>query len=118
MALTGAMKKMNVWQLTMLVAANMLCRHYAADQACAGRYRFHFFPLVTALGSLALAQVFAQCGMFSRHSGGMGGYAAYRFGLPGYYMTNFSYAVSLIIANVAIAALWRSATEQPRSVRY
>ncbi|MCI5837223.1 MAG: putrescine-ornithine antiporter [Veillonellaceae bacterium] len=105
MALTGATKKMNVWQLTMLVAANMLGAGIImlpTKLAQVGTVSV-FSWLVTALGSLALAQVFAQCGMFSRHCGGMGGYAAYRFGLPGYYMTNFSYAVSLIIANVAIA---------------
>ncbi len=31
--------------------------------------------LVTAVGSMALAWAFAKCGMFSRKSGGMGGYA-------------------------------------------
>ncbi|MCI5837575.1 MAG: putrescine-ornithine antiporter [Veillonellaceae bacterium] len=59
--------------------------------------------LVTAVGSLALAHMFARSGMYSRNRGGMGGYAAYRFGLTGYFMTNFSYALSLLVANVAIA---------------
>ncbi len=35
--------------------------------------------LVTAVGSMALAWAFAKCGMFSRKSGGMGGYAEYAF---------------------------------------
>ena len=39
--------------------------------------------LVTAVGSTALAYAFAQCGMFSRKSGGMGGYAEYSFGKAG-----------------------------------
>ncbi len=59
--------------------------------------------LVTAVGSAALAYAFAQCGMFSRHSGGMGGYAEYSFGKAGNFMANYTYAVSLLIANAAIA---------------
>ncbi|VDZ80173.1 putrescine-ornithine antiporter [Salmonella bongori] len=39
--------------------------------------------LVTAVGSMALAWAFAKCGMFSRKSGGMGGYAEYAFGKSG-----------------------------------
>ena len=59
--------------------------------------------LVTALGSMALAYAFAKCGMFSRKSGGMGGYAEYAFGKSGNFMANYTYGVSLLIANVAIA---------------
>lgn len=35
--------------------------------------------------------------------GGMGGYAEYRFGRLGNFLSNYTYAISLIIANVAIA---------------
>ena len=59
--------------------------------------------LVTAVGSTALAYAFAQCGMFSRKSGGMGGYAEYSFGKAGNFMANYTYGVSLVIANTAIA---------------
>lgn len=59
--------------------------------------------LVTAVGSTALAYAFAQCGMFSRKSGGMGGYAEYSFGKAGNFMANYTYSVSLVIANTAIA---------------
>ncbi|QLB13760.1 putrescine:ornithine antiporter (APA family) [Bisgaardia hudsonensis] len=59
--------------------------------------------LVTAVGSTALAYAFAQCGMFSKKSGGMGGYAEYSFGKAGNFMANYTYGVSLVIANVAIA---------------
>lgn len=59
--------------------------------------------LVTAVGSTALAYAFAQCGMFSKKSGGMGGYAEYSFGKAGNFMANYTYAVSLLIANTAIA---------------
>lgn len=59
--------------------------------------------LVTAVGSTALAYAFAQCGMFSKKSGGMGGYAEYSFGKAGNFMENYTYGVSLVIANTAIA---------------
>ncbi|CWX38019.1 TPA: putrescine-ornithine antiporter [Haemophilus influenzae] len=59
--------------------------------------------LVTAVGSTALAYAFAQCGMFSKKSGGMGGYAEYSFGKAGNFMANYTYGVSLVIANTAIA---------------
>ena len=59
--------------------------------------------LVTAVGSTALAYAFAQCGMFSKKSGGMGGYAEYSFGKAGNFMVNYTYGVSLVIANTAIA---------------
>lgn len=59
--------------------------------------------LVTAVGSTALAYAFAQCGMLSKKSGGMGGYAEYSFGKAGNFMANYTYGVSLIIANTAIA---------------
>ena len=59
--------------------------------------------LVTAVGSTTLAYAFAQCGMFSKKSGGMGGYAEYSFGKAGNFMANYTYGVSLVIANTAIA---------------
>lgn len=59
--------------------------------------------LVTAVGSTALAYAFAQCGMFSKKTGGMGGYAEYSFGKAGNFLANYSYGVSLLIANTAIA---------------
>ena len=59
--------------------------------------------LVTAVGSTALAYAFAQCGMFSKKSGGMGGYAEYSFGKAGNFMANYTYGVSLVIANTASA---------------
>lgn len=59
--------------------------------------------LVTAVGSTALAYAFAQCGMFSKKSGGMGGYAEYSFGKAGNFMANYTYGISLVIANIAIA---------------
>lgn len=59
--------------------------------------------LVTISGATTIAYVFAKCGMFSKKSGGIGGYAAYAFGKSGSFIANFSYGVSLIIANLTIA---------------
>ena len=59
--------------------------------------------LVTAVGSTALAYAFAQCGMFSKKSGGMCGYEEYSFGKAGNFMANYTYGVSLVIAKTAIA---------------
>ncbi|MGK4855862.1 putrescine-ornithine antiporter, partial [Salmonella enterica] len=58
--------------------------------------------LVTGVVSLALAWAFAKCGIFCRKCGGMGGYAEYAFGISGNFMANYTYCVSLLIANVAI----------------
>lgn len=58
--------------------------------------------LVTAVGSLCLAYAFAKCGMFSKRPG-MGGYSEYAFGKSGNFMANYTYGVSLLFANIAIA---------------
>ncbi len=42
--------------------------------------------------------------MYTKKVGGMGGYAEYRFGRAGNFLSNFCYTISLIIANVAIAS--------------
>ncbi len=98
-------KKMSVFQMTMLVAANMMGAGIImlpTHLAEIGTISILSW-LITAFGSLALAHVFAQCGMFSTKHGGLGGYTEYRFGRTGHFMANYAYAVSLVIANVAIA---------------
>ena len=52
---------------------------------------------------MCLAYVFAKCGMYSKKGGGMGGYAEYSFGKAGNFMANYTYGVSLVFANTAIA---------------
>lgn len=97
-------KKMNVMQLTLLTAVNMLGSGIIllpAKLAEVGGISILSW-LVTATGSLALAYAFARCGMLSRKAGGMGGYAEYAFGKAGNYLTNYTYGSSLLIANVAI----------------
>ncbi|MFW0757903.1 putrescine-ornithine antiporter [Pseudomonas sp. H11T01] len=98
-------KKMSVVQLTVLTAINMLGSGIVllpSKLAQVGTISI-FSWIVTALGSLALAYAFAKCGRFSRKPGGMGGYAEYAFGRSGNFMANYTYGVSLLIANVAIA---------------
>ncbi|KFC77645.1 putrescine-ornithine antiporter [Buttiauxella agrestis] len=97
--------KMGVVQLTILTAVNMMGSGIImlpTKLAEVGTLSIISW-LVTALGSMALAYAFAKCGMFSRKSGGMGGYAEYAFGKSGNFMANYTYGVSLLIANVAIA---------------
>lgn len=97
--------KMGVVQLTILTAVNMMGSGIImlpTKLAEVGTLSIISW-LVTALGSMALAYAFAKCGMFSRKAGGMGGYAEYAFGKSGNFMANYTYGVSLLIANVAIA---------------
>ena len=101
----SAAKKMSVSQLTMLTAVNMLGSGIVllpSKLAEVGAISILSW-LVTATGSLALAYAFARCGMLSRKTGGMGGYAEYTFGKGGNYITNYTYGLSLLIANVAIS---------------
>lgn len=97
--------KMGVVQLTILTAVNMMGSGIImlpTKLAEVGTISVVSW-LVTALGSMSLAYAFAKCGMFSRKSGGMGGYAEYAFGKSGNFMANYTYGVSLLIANIAIA---------------
>lgn len=97
--------KMSVTQLTLLTALNMMGSGIImlpTKLAEIGTFSILSW-LVTATGSTALAYAFAKCGMLSKKPGGMGGYAEYSFGKSGNFMANYTYAVSLVIANVAIA---------------
>ncbi|HDL7358838.1 TPA: putrescine-ornithine antiporter [Yersinia enterocolitica] len=97
--------KMGVVQLTILTAVNMMGSGIImlpTKLAEVGTISIVSW-LVTAVGSMALAYAFAKCGMFSHKSGGMGGYAEYAFGKSGNFMANYTYGVSLLVANVAIA---------------
>ncbi|MCF0157945.1 putrescine-ornithine antiporter [Veillonella caviae] len=98
-------KKMSVFQLTTMVAANMLGAGIImlpTNLAQVGTISVLSW-LVTAVGALLLAYIFAQAGMFSQIKGGMGGYTEHRFGKTGHFMASYAYSISLIIANVAIA---------------
>ena len=96
--------KMSVLQLTILTAVNMMGSGIImlpSKLAQVGALSIVSWR-VTAVGSMALAYVFAKCGMYSK-KGGMGGYAEYSFGKAGNFLANYTYGVSLIFANTAIA---------------
>lgn len=98
-------RKMSLVQLTFVTAANMLGAGIImlpTKLAEVGTISIISW-VITSLGSLALAMTFARCGMFSTKPGGMGGYSEYAFGRIGHFMANYAYAVSIVIANVAIA---------------
>ncbi len=97
--------KMSVLQLTILTAVNMMGSGIImlpTKLAQVGSLSIVSW-LITAVGSMALAYAFAKCGMYSKNGGGMGGYAEYSFGKSGNFMANYTYGVSLLIANIAIA---------------
>lgn len=98
-------KKMGVLQLTMLTMVNMMGSGIImlpTKLAQVGTISILSW-LVTAGGATLLAYAFAKAGRFSRIDGGMGGYSEYAFGKAGNFMANYTYFVSLVIANVAIA---------------
>ena len=97
--------KMTCMQLTMAVMLNMLGSSIIlmpTKLAEIGTMSILSW-IVTISGATTIAYVFAKCGMYSRRTGGMGGYASYAFGKSGSFLANFSYGVSLVIANLTIA---------------
>ncbi|EKI6333437.1 putrescine-ornithine antiporter, partial [Salmonella enterica] len=97
--------KMGVVQLTILTAVNMMGSGIImlpTKLAEVGTMSILSW-FVTALGSLALAFAFSKCGLISSRAGGMGGYAEYAFGKSGNFIANYTYSISLLIANIAIA---------------
>src|SRR5512135_2385996 len=98
-------KKMNLMQLTFLVAVNMMGSGIImlpTNMAKVGAISLLSW-IVTALGSMAIAYGFAQAGIFNQRSGGMAAYAEDAYGKDGYFITFYLYFVSLAIGNVAIA---------------
>jgi putrescine:ornithine antiporter len=98
-------KKMNVFQLTVLVAVNMMGSGIImlpTNMAQVGAISLLSW-IVTAIGSMAIAYGFAQAGVISQRSGGMAAYAEEAHGRSGFFMTFYLYFFSLAIGNVAIA---------------
>ncbi len=99
-------KKMGVVQLTTVTAINMMGSGIIllpATLAEIGTVSI-FSWILASIGATILAYAFAKCGMYTKKVGGMGGYAEYRFGRSGNFVSNFCYTISLIIANAAIAS--------------
>ncbi|HEY6644081.1 putrescine-ornithine antiporter [Povalibacter sp.] len=97
-------KKMNLIQLTFIVAVNMMGSGIImlpTNMAHVGAISLLSW-IVTALGSMAIAYGFAQAGIFNQRSGGMAAYAQDAYGRDGYFQVFFLYFLSLAIGNVAI----------------
>jgi putrescine:ornithine antiporter len=98
-------KKMSLFQLTVLVAVNMMGSGIImlpANMAKVGAISLLSWG-VTAVGSMAIAYAFAQAGLFNQRPGGMAAYAEDGYGKPGYFLVFLLYFLSLAIGNVAIA---------------
>lgn len=98
-------KKMNLVQLTFIVAVNMMGSGIImlpTNMAQVGAISLLSW-LVTAVGSMAIAYGFAQAGLFNQRTGGMAAYAEDAYGKDGYFQVFFLYFLSLAIGNVAIA---------------
>ncbi len=98
-------KKMNLMQLTFIVAVNMMGSGIImlpANMAQVGGISLLSW-IVTALGSMAIAYGFAQAGLLNQRAGGMAAYSEEAYGKSGYFLTFFLYFLSLAIGNVAIA---------------
>ena len=98
-------KKMNLMQLTFIVAVNMMGSGIImlpTNMAQVGAISLLSW-IVTAVGSMAIAYGFAQAGIFNQRSGGMAAYAEDAYGKSGYFQVFLLYFLSLAIGNVAIA---------------
>src|SRR5690349_2564047 len=97
-------KRMNLMQLTFIVAVNMTGSGIImlpANMAQVGAISLLSW-IVTALGSMAIAYGFAQAGLFNQRPGGMSAYAEDAYGKPGYFLVFLLYFLSLAVGNVAI----------------
>ena len=97
-------KKMNLIQLTFIVAVNMMGSGIImlpTNMAQVGAISLLSW-IVTAVGSMAIAYGFAQAGIFNQRPGGMAAYAEDAYGKDGYFQVFFLYFLSLAIGNVAI----------------
>lgn len=100
-----ARNKMSVLQLTFLTALNMMGSGIImlpakiADVGMISLLGWAF----TIVGVIALTYSFAKCGMLTDRTGGLGGFATYAFGEAGSFLTNLTYAIALLISNVAVA---------------
>lgn len=97
-------KKMSLMGLTTLVAVNMMGSGIImlpANMAQLGAVSLLSW-IVTAIGSMAIAYCFAQCGIFCNRSGGMSAYSEEAHGKSAFFLCSFLYFLSLAIGNVAI----------------
>lgn len=97
-------KKMGLFGLTTLVAVNMMGSGIImlpANMAQLGAVSLLSW-IITAVGSMAIAYCFAQCGIYCNRSGGMSAYSEEAHGKSEFFLCSFLYFLSLAIGNVAI----------------
>src|SRR5204863_7367562 len=116
-------KRMNLVQLTFIVAVNMMGSGIImlpANMAQVGAISLLSW-VVTAVGSMAIAYGFAQAGLLNQRAGGMSAYAEEAYGKSGFFLVFYLYFFSLAIGNVAIAisavAIWRPSSPGSRRRR-
>ena len=86
--------KMSVTQLTLLTTLNMLGSGIImlpAKIASVGGIGLLSWGIV-CVSAVAMAYAFAYCGMYSKHTAGLGSIAENAFGDFGCFLTNVSYA--------------------------
>ncbi|MGH8435544.1 MAG: putrescine-ornithine antiporter [Pseudomonas sp.] len=97
-------KKMSLMGLTTLVSVNMMGSGIImlpANMAQLGAVSLLSW-IITAVGSMAIAYCFAQCGIYGPRSGGMSAYTEEAHGKSAFFLCSFLYFLSLAIGNVAI----------------
>ncbi len=97
-------KKMSLVGLTTLVTVNMMGSGIImlpASMAQIGAVSLLSW-LITAVGSMAIAYCFAQCGIYCTRSGGMSAYSEQAHGKSAFFLCSYLYFLSLMIGNVAI----------------
>lgn len=97
-------KKMSLMGLTTLVAVNMMGSGIImlpSSMAQLGAVSLLSW-IITAVGSMAIAYCFAQCGVYCPRSGGMSAYTEEAHGKSAFFLCSFLYFLSLAIGNVAI----------------
>lgn len=97
-------KKMSLMGLTTLVAVNMMGSGIImlpSSMAQLGAVSLLSW-VITAIGSMAIAYCFAQCGIYCPRSGGMSAYTEEAHGKSAFFLCSFLYFLSLAIGNVAI----------------
>ena len=98
-------KKMGLTGLTTLVAVNMMGSGIImlpSSMAQLGAVSLLSW-VITAIGSMAIAYCFAQCGIFCTRPGGMSAYTEEAHGKSAFFLCSYLYFLSLAIGNVAIA---------------
>ena len=98
-------KKMSLTGLTTLVMVNMMGSGIImlpTSMAQLGAISLLSW-IVTAVGSMAIAYCFSQCGIYCQRSGGLSAYTEEAHGKSGFFLCSYLYFLSLAIANVAVA---------------